>query len=75
MVNRILYDLQECYKGYAIEIGETRPESWPNTYWCRIRSCGWYYDMTSTYVTKELALECAKDRIDKWKEADEKDDQ
>lgn len=66
--------IEECYRGYAIEIRESIPGSFPETWAVRLRSCGWYYDLTSTFAAKSLALECAKDHIDKWKEAEEKDE-
>lgn len=62
--------MEECYNGYTIEIRESILGSFPETWAVRLRSCGWYWDMTCTYATKELALECAKARIDKWKEED-----
>lgn len=62
--------MEELYKGYAIEIRELIPGSFPETWTVRLRCAGWYYDMTCAYATKELALECAKERIDKWKERD-----
>lgn len=68
------YELQECYKGYAIEIRESIPGSFPETWTVRLHAHTWYYDFANTFATKALALECAKDRIDKWKEADEKDE-
>ena len=58
--------MDECYKGFAIEIRESIPGSTPETWAVRLRCAGWYYDLTCTYATRNLALECAKKRIDEW---------